>query len=45
VVVFAFGGRREPAFRRPEPPADTRDTGQFTMPPDALEIPSFLRDE
>ena len=30
---------------RPEPPADTRDTGQFQMPPDALEIPSFLRDE
>jgi hypothetical protein len=28
-----------------EPPADTRDTGQFQMPPDALEIPSFLRDE
>jgi cell division protein FtsZ len=42
--VFAAGGRREPA-RRPEPPPDARDTGQFTMPPDALEIPSFLRDE
>jgi cell division protein FtsZ len=43
-AAFASGGRREPAPRRPEP-ADTRDTGQFTMPPDALEIPSFLRDE
>jgi cell division protein FtsZ len=42
--VFAAGGRREPAPpRRPEP--DPRETGQFTMPPDALEIPSFLRDE
>jgi cell division protein FtsZ len=44
-AAFASGGRREQAPRRPEPPADTRDTGQFTMPPDALEIPSFLRDE
>jgi cell division protein FtsZ len=43
-AAFAAGGRREPAPRPPEP-ADTRDTGQFTMPPDALEIPSFLRDE
>ena len=43
-AAFAAGGRREPAPRRPDPP-DTRDTGQFTMPPDALEIPSFLRDE
>jgi cell division protein FtsZ len=41
-AAFAAGGRREPA-RRPEP--DPRETGQFTMPPDALEIPSFLRDE
>jgi len=43
-AAFAAGGRREPAQRPPEP-ADPRDTGQFTMPPDALEIPSFLRDE
>jgi cell division protein FtsZ len=42
-AAFAAGGRREPAPRRPEP--DPRETGQFTMPPDALEIPSFLRDE
>jgi cell division protein FtsZ len=41
-AAFAAGGRREPAPRRPPEPADT---GQFTMPPDALEIPSFLRDE
>ena len=41
-AAFAAGGRREPAPRRPSEPADT---GQFTMPPDALEIPSFLRDE
>ena len=45
-AAFAAGGRREQQQpRRPEPPADTRDTGQFQMPPDALEIPSFLRDE
>ncbi len=43
-AAFASGGRREPAPRRPEP-AEPADTGQFTMPPDALEIPSFLRDE
>jgi cell division protein FtsZ len=43
-AAFAAGGRREQQ-RRPEPPADARDTGQFQMPPDALEIPSFLRDE
>jgi cell division protein FtsZ len=42
-AAFAAGGRREPAARRPAEPAE--DTGQFTMPPDALEIPSFLRDE
>ncbi len=43
-AAFAAGGRREQqAPRRPEP--DPRETGQFTMPPDALEIPSFLRDE
>jgi cell division protein FtsZ len=43
-AAFAAGSRREPPARRPaaEP---TDDTGQFTMPPDALEIPSFLRDE
>jgi cell division protein FtsZ len=41
-AAFAAGGRREPAPRRAPEPADT---GQFTMPPDALEIPSFLRDE
>ena len=32
-AAFAAGGRREPAPRRPEP--DPRETGQFTMPPDA----------
>ena len=42
-AAFAAGTRREPPARRPAEPAD--DTGQFTMPPDALEIPSFLRDE
>jgi cell division protein FtsZ len=44
-AAFAAGGRRDQQPRRPEPPADSRDTGQFQMPPDALEIPSFLRDE
>jgi cell division protein FtsZ len=42
-AAFAAGARREPPPRRPAEPTD--DTGQFTMPPDALEIPSFLRDE
>ena len=42
-AAFAAGSRREPPARRPAEPND--DTGQFTMPPDALEIPSFLRDE
>jgi cell division protein FtsZ len=43
-AAFAAGSRREPPARRPAEPAND-DTGQFTMPPDALEIPSFLRDE
>ena len=43
-AAFAAGCRREPPARRPAEPAND-DTGQFTMPPDALEIPSFLRDE
>jgi cell division protein FtsZ len=43
-AAFAAGSRREPPARRPPEPAGD-DTGQFTMPPDALEIPSFLRDE
>jgi cell division protein FtsZ len=43
-AAFAAGSRREPPARRPAEPAN-EDTGQFTMPPDALEIPSFLRDE
>jgi cell division protein FtsZ len=43
-VAFAAGSRREPPARRPAEPAND-DTGQFAMPPDALEIPSFLRDE
>ncbi len=43
-AAFAAGSRREPPARRPAEPAGD-DTGQFTMPPDALEIPSFLRDE
>jgi cell division protein FtsZ len=43
-AAFAAGARREPPARRPAEPAND-DTGQFTMPPDALEIPSFLRDE
>ena len=45
-------GVRRPAAaasrsRRAGPPSPrrARDTGQFEMPPDALEIPSFLRDE
>jgi cell division protein FtsZ len=42
-AAFAAGSRREPPARRPAEPND--DTGQFSMPPDALEIPSFLRDE
>jgi cell division protein FtsZ len=43
-AAFAAGTRREPPARRPAEPSND-DTGQFTMPPDALEIPSFLRDE
>jgi hypothetical protein len=43
-AAFAAGSRREPPARRPAEPAND-DTGQFAMPPDALEIPSFLRDE
>jgi cell division protein FtsZ len=42
-AAFAAGARREPPARRPAEPND--DTGEFAMPPDALEIPSFLRDE
>ena len=44
-AAFAAGGaKREGGFlRRPKPEA--AETGEFEMPPDALEIPSFLRDE
>ncbi|HYX87571.1 MAG TPA: cell division protein FtsZ [Gaiellales bacterium] len=47
VAVFAAGGKqREGGFlRRPRPAADQAETGEFEVPPDALEIPSFLREE
>src|SRR6266487_2002767 len=45
VAAFAAGGKqREGGFlRRPKP--DQAETGEFEVAPDALEIPSFLREE